>query len=157
AMGVEDKARAAQGLWPLFKALGQSLERDLYLAQLAGKVGVDTQQLEARLQAAEKEDRKASRGQWPRQTRPTSGGAAQYVPEDTDEVSADGRSPRADGRGPRPEDRFSDDDGPPPDDRWAPPPDDYGPAEPRQARPAPPAKEPPKPVPLDEELRAVTE
>src|SRR5262249_34887522 len=72
-MGVEDKARAAMGLWPLFRALGQSLERDLYMARLAERVGIDTAQLQRHLEAAEREDRKTarSRGSTAEGRRPT--------------------------------------------------------------------------------------
>ncbi|MBC7793750.1 MAG: hypothetical protein H7Z43_08580, partial [Clostridia bacterium] len=58
---IEDKVRAAHGLWPLFQAMGQSLERDLYLARLAEKVGVSSEQLEQRLIAVEQAERKAKR------------------------------------------------------------------------------------------------
>lgn len=53
SQSIEDKVRAAEGLWPLYKAMGQSLERDLYLARLADKVGVSAEQLEQRLKASE--------------------------------------------------------------------------------------------------------
>ena len=127
-MAVEDKARAAQNLWPLFKALGQSLERDLYMAQLANKVGVDTQQLEARLQEAEREERKKrpktesryADGRAQRADYRGPSGGRRFPTADGRSPSADHRGPRADGQ-PR-EDRFSDDDGPPPDDSYAPPP-----------------------------------
>ncbi len=134
-MGVEDKARAALALWPLFKALGPSLERDLYLAQLANRVGIDQAQLEKRLAAQEQDDRRAARaerkpgdgrgplrdGRWPGadDRHPTAGKRAPMA--DGRYPNADHREPIAEGRAPAPE------------------------------KPRPP------PQPTDDELRAVTE
>jgi DNA primase len=46
ASTIEDKARAAEELASLILALGTGLERDLYTARLAEKVGVSVEQLE---------------------------------------------------------------------------------------------------------------
>ncbi len=45
AMTVEAKAAAAREIWPLIDALGPGLERDLYGARLAERVGVSVEQL----------------------------------------------------------------------------------------------------------------
>ena len=107
AMGGDDKARAALALWPLFKALGPSLERDLYLAQLANKVGIEQSQLERRMAAQEQEDRRSQRAQ-----RPPDGRGPR----------ADGRSPTADGREPTGDSREPMTDGPLPTERPKPAP-----------------------------------
>lgn len=45
ALGVEAKAAAAREIWPLIDALGPGLERDLYAARLADRVGVTVERL----------------------------------------------------------------------------------------------------------------
>ncbi len=51
AQSVDERAAAARRLWPLLAALGRGLEYDLYLAQLAERVGVGSAQLAKHLQA----------------------------------------------------------------------------------------------------------
>ncbi len=130
AMGVEDKARAAMALWPLFKALGPSLERDLYLAQLANKVGVEQAQLEKRMAAQEQEDRRAAR--------------------------TESRGPRSDGRSPMADRRYptSDGRGPTSDDR-SPMADSRSPNADGRSPQGDKPKAPPQPT--EDELRAITE
>ena len=48
-MAVEAKAAAARELWPLIDALGPGLERDLYTARLAERVGMPVEQLTLRM------------------------------------------------------------------------------------------------------------
>lgn len=67
-MTIEDKARAAQGLAPLLDSLGAGLTRDLYVARLAERVGVTTQQLEQHLRTGRRAARpglRKERGQEP--------------------------------------------------------------------------------------------
>ncbi len=86
---IEDKVRAAEGLWPLLKAMGQSLEKDLYLARLAEKVGVSAEQLEQRLIASEpKKPEKRERFSGPR----GGDGGGRYGPQ------GDGRGGQGGGR-----------------------------------------------------------
>lgn len=141
-MSIEDMARAAMGMWPLFKALGPSLERDLYMAQLANKIGIDQPQLETRMAAQEKEDRRTAartQGRGPNSRGPMGDGRS---------TSPDRRLPRGEGR--QPDDGFA-----PPDDRDAPPPDEHYAMDQQVTRPAP--KPAPPPQPTQDELRAVTE
>ncbi len=51
-LSVERRAQAAREVWPLIEALGPGLERDLYTARLAEKVGVTAEQLAKHLHPA---------------------------------------------------------------------------------------------------------
>jgi len=51
-MSIEDRSEAAAQLAPLIQALKSGLERDLYMAQLAERVGVTTAQLQRHLTEA---------------------------------------------------------------------------------------------------------
>ena len=51
AMSIEERSEAAASLAPLLKAVSSGLERDLYTAQLAERVGVTIEQLQRHLEA----------------------------------------------------------------------------------------------------------
>ncbi len=53
-LSIEERAQAAQELAPLLNALSSGLERDLYTARLAERVGVSVEQIQAHLRAAPK-------------------------------------------------------------------------------------------------------
>ncbi len=54
AASIEEKAGAAQALAPLVAALASGLERDLYTARIAERVGVSVEQLKAHLATAKR-------------------------------------------------------------------------------------------------------